>query len=60
MSRAMIDKLLGKWFSRKLFVFLISCGFVGFGLIDGEAWVQIASFYIGGQATVDTIKAWKS
>jgi len=54
-----LDNYLGKFISRKLFVFAISCVLMGFGLLDSGDWVMIAAIYIGGQSIIDGIAKMK-
>ena len=56
----MIDKLLDKWLSRKLFTFLWACGLLLFGNLESSDWTMVAMVYIGGQSTVDFVKVWRS
>lgn len=42
-----------KWFSRKLFVFLVSCLALVFGYITEDTWLIIAGIYIGVQTLLD-------
>lgn len=37
-----------KWFSRKLFVLIISTALVYFGKIDGWVWLFVCLAYVGG------------
>ena len=55
--RALLDKVLSKVISRKLFVFLFACGLKIWGELDSDTWGMIAIVYIGGQTVVDTAKA---
>ena len=57
--KALLDKVLAKVISRKLFVFLFACGLKVWGDLDSDTWGTIAIVYIGGQAVVDTAKAIK-
>lgn len=47
MSKEQFDKLVGKWISRKLLVFIISSFFLIFGLITNVQWMSISMLYIG-------------
>jgi hypothetical protein len=53
--RARIDKILNRYVSRKLMVFIVA----SFGLFSGTLissdWVTIAAVYIGTQAAIDAI-----
>jgi hypothetical protein len=53
------DLILGKAMSKKLMVFFIATAFVIFKHIDPENWVRIAEIYIGSQALVDGVVAYK-
>ncbi len=48
-----------KWFSRKLFVFLIACAGLYFDKLDTNAWLIVAGTYIGAQMFVDLFKIHK-
>ena len=50
MSKEQLDKLISKWISRKLLVFIIACCFLAFKLITNEQWLYIALLYIGVEA----------
>ena len=52
MSKAMSDSLLEKVISRKLLVWLSSCGLMGLGMLDSADWVMISALYIGGQSVI--------
>jgi hypothetical protein len=47
MSKEQFDKLVSKWISRKLLVFIISSFFLIFGLITNAQWMSISMLYIG-------------
>ena len=51
--RAILDKWLGKWASRKLIVFLISTIAMFADKLDGNEWAYIAIAYIVIQGFVD-------
>lgn len=44
-----------KWFSRKLLVFLIGCGFLALNWITESTWLILAGTYIGTQSIIDLI-----
>lgn len=53
--KAKLDKILNKFISKKLTVFIIACIFVAMEKIGGDQWVNVAMVYIGSQAAVDMI-----
>jgi len=53
------DKFLEKLISRKLFVFLTATSLMMWDDLTSETWGMIAICYIGGQAVVDTMKAYR-
>lgn len=53
--KARIDAILSKWLSRKLMVFLISAAALFSGRVDGDAWVIIATAYIGTEGVIDAV-----
>lgn len=55
MSQQTIDKLTSKWISRKLLVFVTSAVALFMGKLDGDAWVIIATAYIGVEGTIDAV-----
>ena len=48
-----------KWFSRKLFAFLLGSVLLWFDKIDSYSWIVLASIYIGVQAGLDYFKSLK-
>lgn len=50
-----IDKILNKFISKKLFVFIIATIFIIFSKIDPINWINLSMVYIGSQAAVDVI-----
>lgn len=51
--KAILDKWLGKWASRKLIVFLIATIAMFANKLDGKEWAYIAIAYIVIQGYVD-------
>ncbi len=56
MSKEQLDKLINKWISRKLLVFIIACFYLGFKLITNEQWLYIALLYVGVEAYLNRYK----
>ena len=54
-----IDKLLGKWASRKLIVWGTSTAFLAAGHLTSSAWVAVSRAYIGLQGAADIAAKWK-
>jgi len=54
-----LDTLLEKLISRKLLVFLTATGLMAFDGLTSETWGMIAVVYIGSQAAVDAMKAYR-
>jgi len=54
-----LDMLMEKLISRKLFVFLTATGLMIWNGLTSETWGMIAIVYIGGQAAVDAMKAYR-
>ena len=50
-----IDRLINKFISKKLTVFIIATIFICFAKIDPVNWVNLSMMYIGSQAAVDMI-----
>ena len=59
MRKGLLDKLLEKAISRKLLVFLTATGLMAWDGLSSETWGMVAIVYIGGQAVVDTMKAYR-
>ena len=55
--RNWVDKHLNKFISRKLFVFIVGTCLLCFGLINGEIWVTLASFYLTWEGAKDVVVA---
>jgi hypothetical protein len=55
--KAKLDKVLNKFVSKKLLVFIIATVFCFFSKIDAINWVNLAMVYIGSQAAVDMLLA---
>ena len=56
---ALADAWLNKVTSRKLMVWVIATGLMGFNLIESADWVMISALYIGGQSVIDAIAKMK-
>ncbi len=54
-----IDLLLEKLISRKLLVFTTATCLMAWDGLDSETWGMVAICYIGGQAVVDAMKAYR-
>ena len=55
----LLDRVLGKLISRKLFVFLIATGLMWKANLESDVWGMIAVVYISTQAVIDAVKAYK-
>jgi hypothetical protein len=55
-----MDVVLSKAISRKLFVFLVATGLLVWADLDPDTWGLIAMIYVGGQSVIDTVKVWKN
>jgi len=55
----LLDKAISKFASRKLLVFSIATGLLLFGNLSYDQWLITASLYIGTQAALDAVVAWK-
>jgi hypothetical protein len=53
------DKVIARYSSRKLLVWVVSTVLLAHGDINGDQWVAIALAYVGTQAFVDAAMAWK-
>tara|TARA_R110002020_G_scaffold304888_2_gene520714 strand:+ start:719 stop:988 length:270 start_codon:yes stop_codon:yes gene_type:complete len=54
-----IDKILGKWASRKLIVWGTATVFLGMGSLTSSDWVAVSLAYIGLQGAADIAATWK-
>jgi hypothetical protein len=54
-----LDKVLGKWASRKLIVWGTATAFLGFGMLASDDWVAVSLAYIGLQGAADIASKWK-
>lgn len=57
--RGKLDIITEKLVSRKLLVLILAVTFLGFGKLEGQNFVDIAMAYIGSQAVVDAVGAYK-
>lgn len=58
-TQSKIDLLLEKLISRKLLVFLTATGLMAWDGLESDTWGMVAIVYIGGQAVVDAMKAYR-
>jgi hypothetical protein len=58
--KALVDKHLERYLSRKLLVWMTTTGLLFADKLNGEQWVAIALVYIGTQGAADIATAWKS
>jgi len=54
-----LDIILSKAISRKLFVFLVATGLLVWADLDPDTWGLIAMIYVGGQSVIDMVKVWR-
>ena len=54
-----LDIILSKVISRKLFVFLVATGLLIWADLDPDTWGLIAMIYVGGQSVIDMVKVWR-
>lgn len=55
----LLDVLSEKILSRKLLVWIVATGFLGFGKITPDEWAAISLGYIGVQGFTDLATKWK-
>jgi hypothetical protein len=60
MSRETLDRLLNKWISRKLLVFIVACVGLFCSNITSGDWVIVATAYIGIQGFTDIVSKLKT
>ena len=56
MSKEQFDIILSKWISRKLLVFMVSCGGLFSGQLTSSDWVIIATAYIGIEGITNIVE----
>ena len=56
MSREQFDKIISKWISRKLLVWIFATIFLAFKLITNTDWLVISSIYIGTETAISVIE----
>ena len=54
-----VDKIMGKFVSRKLLVFSTATALLALSELDAETWGLIAIIYVGGQSVIDAVKTYK-
>lgn len=60
MSRqAVLDKVMAKAISRKLFTFLTATALVIFSDLSSDTWGMVAACYIGTQGAIDAIRMYR-
>ncbi len=59
MARAILDRIIEKFISRKFLVFLTATGLMACYGLDSDTWGLIAISYIGGQSVIDAAKMWR-
>jgi len=59
-AKQALDKWMAKLISRKLFVWLVSTGFLVADLITSEQWVAVALAYVGVEGFADIAVRWKA
>jgi hypothetical protein len=57
--RHALDKLLRRFTSRKLLVWLTSCGLLAYSDLSSSDWVAISLVYIGSESLIDIARAWR-
>jgi hypothetical protein len=60
MSKEQIDRILNKFISRKLMVFIIACFALFAGNLTSQDWVVIATAYVSIQGFTDIVVKLKS
>jgi len=60
MAKQALDKWMAKLISRKLFVWLVSTGFLVTDLITNEQWMAVALAYVGVEGFADIAVRWKA
>jgi len=58
-AKEFLDRLLGKFTSRKLMVWGTATALAVIGSVTSEDWVAVSLVYIGSQAAVDLATVWR-
>tara|TARA_R110000796_G_scaffold82592_1_gene180994 strand:- start:27827 stop:28027 length:201 start_codon:yes stop_codon:yes gene_type:complete len=58
-AKAVVDKFMSRFVSKKLTVWLTATGLAFVGMLTSGDWVTISMVYIGSQAAVDLVVALK-
>jgi len=59
-TKAIVDSVLERYFSRKLMVWLTTTGMLFFDKITGDQWIAVSLAYIGAQGLADIATKWKA
>jgi hypothetical protein len=59
MSKEQFDRIISKWISRKLMVFIVACGGLFIGQLTSSDWVIIATAYIGIEGVTNIVERLK-
>tara|TARA_Y100001963_G_C6780175_1_gene449433 strand:+ start:395 stop:682 length:288 start_codon:yes stop_codon:yes gene_type:complete len=54
-----VDKIMGKFVSRKLLVFSTATALLALSELDAETWGLIAIIYVSGQSVIDAVRTYK-
>ena len=54
-----LDVIQAKLISRKLLVFVTATALLASAGLDSDTWGMIAIVYVGGQAAIDAVIAWR-
>ena len=58
-KQAVLDKIMAKAISRKLFTFLTATGLMLWSDLSSDTWGMIAMVYIGTQGAIDAMKEYR-
>ena len=58
-KKELLDKVMSKAISRKLFTFLTATGLMLWSDLSSDTWGMIAICYISAQGAVDAVKVYK-
>ena len=58
-KQAVLDKVMAKVISRKLFTFLTATGLMLFSDLSSDTWGMIAVCYIGTQGAIDAVRMYR-
>jgi hypothetical protein len=54
-TRGKLDRLIERFTSRKLLVWVVASGLMVVGTLESGDWVIVSALYLGGQSIIDAV-----